>query len=88
MSLRRSPKGFGTAREKRKDTPMSEATPTLPQLSSERVMIGRLQLHYLDWGNVAAPALLCVHGYTSIADAFNGFARKFRDRFSCRHKGE
>jgi len=60
---------------------MSEATPTLPQPSSERVMIGRLQLHYLDWGNAAAPALLCVHGYTSSADAFNGFARNFQDRF-------
>src|SRR3954471_5861855 len=63
---------------------MSEAaTPTalLPQPSSKRVTIGGLQLHYLDWGNAAAPPLICVHGYTSSADAFNGFARHFRDRF-------
>ena len=61
---------------------MSEATTArAPQPSSKRVMINRLQLHYLDWGNTAAPPVLCVHGYTSSADAFNGFARNFRDRF-------
>src|SRR5579862_7806088 len=38
------------------------------------------RLHYLDWGNPTAPPLVCVHGYTSSADAFNGFARRFRDR--------
>ena len=51
------------------------------QPRSERITIGGLQLHYLDWGNPAAPPLVCVHGYTSSADAFNGFARHFRDRF-------
>ena len=63
---------------------MSDAgtTTTAPaQPSSERVTIGGLQLHYLDWGNPAGPPLVCVHGYTSSADAFNGFARHFRDRF-------
>ncbi len=58
------------------------ATTTTPaQPKSERVTIGGLQLHYLDWGNAAAPPLVCVHGYTGSADAFNGFARHFRDRF-------
>ena len=64
--------------------PMSDAatTPTaLAQPASERITIGGLQHHYLDWGNPAAPPLVCVHGYTSSADAFNGFARHFRDRF-------
>jgi esterase len=64
--------------------PMSEATPTtavLAQPKSERVTIGELQLHYLDWGNAGAPPLVCVHGYTGSADAFNGFARHFGDRF-------
>lgn len=63
---------------------MSEATTTttqLPQPSSRQVMIGGFLLHYLDWGNAGAPTVLCVHGYTSSADAFNGFARNFRDRF-------
>jgi pimeloyl-ACP methyl ester carboxylesterase len=61
---------------------MSDATTTTTALpSSERITIGGLQLHYLDWGNSAATPLVCVHGYTSSADAFNGFARHFRDRF-------
>jgi esterase len=60
---------------------MSDATTALPQAKSERVTIGGLQLHYFDWGNPAAPPLVCVHGYTSSADTFNGFARHFRDRF-------
>lgn len=46
-----------------------------------RITVGGQELHYLDWGNAGAPALVCVHGYTSSADAFNGFARRFRDRF-------
>ena len=63
---------------------MSDAKTTTTaqaQPSSERVTIGGLQLHYFDWGNPAGPPLVCVHGYTSSADAFNGFARHFRDRF-------
>jgi pimeloyl-ACP methyl ester carboxylesterase len=63
---------------------MSDAgntTTALEQPSSERVTIGGLQLHYLDWGNPAGPPLVCVHGYTSSADAFNGLARHFRNLF-------
>lgn len=63
---------------------MSDAETTAParaQPTSERITIGGLQLHYLDWGNPAAPPLVCAHGYTGSADAFNGFARHFRDRF-------
>ena len=61
---------------------MSDTTTTaLEQPASKRVTIDGLQLHYLDWGNPAGPPLVCVHGYTSSADAFNGFARHFRDRF-------
>jgi pimeloyl-ACP methyl ester carboxylesterase len=63
--------------------PMSDAVrPTARERpKSERIAIGGLDLHYLDWGNAGAPPLLCVHGYTGSADAFNGFARRFRDRF-------
>jgi pimeloyl-ACP methyl ester carboxylesterase len=63
---------------------MSDAGTTkaaLAQPASEQVTIDGLQLHYLDWGNPAGPPLVCVHGYTGSADAFNGFARHFRDRF-------
>ncbi len=63
---------------------MSDVTTTPPALAhptSETVTIGALRLHYFDWGNAAAPPLVCVHGYTGSADAFNGFARHFRDRF-------
>jgi pimeloyl-ACP methyl ester carboxylesterase len=35
----------------------------------------------LDWGNAGAPPVVCVHGYTSSAEAFNAPARHFRDRF-------
>ena len=49
--------------------------------ASARIAIGGLQFHSLDWGNPTAPPLVCVHGYTGSADAFNGFARHFRDRF-------
>ena len=53
----------------------------LAQPKTARITINGLQLRYLDWGNDAAPPLVCVHGYTSSADSFNGFARHFRDRF-------
>lgn len=46
-----------------------------------RITVGAQALRYLDWGNPAAPPLVCVHGYTSSAEAFSGFARHFRDRF-------
>jgi len=39
-----------------------------------------LRLHYLDWGNPGAPPIVCVHGYTSSAQAFNALARRLRDR--------
>ena len=60
---------------------VERTTTALAQPSSEWVTIDGLQLHYLDWGNPAGSPLVCVHGYTSSADAFNGFARHFRDRF-------
>jgi pimeloyl-ACP methyl ester carboxylesterase len=43
--------------------------------------VNDLRVHYLDWGNENAPALVCVHGYTSSAHAFNALARHVRDRF-------
>jgi esterase len=43
--------------------------------------VNGLCLHYLDWGNAGAPPVICVHGYTSSAQAFNALARHFQDRF-------
>ena len=53
----------------------------LAQPKTIHITVNGLPLRYLDWGNDAAPPLVCVHGYTSSAEAFNGFARHFRDRF-------
>ena len=54
---------------------------TLVQPKSMRMSVNGLDLHYLDWGNVGAPPVVCVHGYTSSAEAFNALARQFHDRF-------
>jgi esterase len=51
------------------------------QPKSEFLSVRGLRLHYLDWGNHGAPHLVCVHGYTSSAQAFNAPARQLRERF-------
>ena len=48
---------------------------------SEYLSVDGLRLHHLDWANGGAPPVVCVHGYTSSAQAFNAPARIFRDRF-------
>ena len=53
----------------------------LPRPESRFLEINGLQLHQLDWGNPDATPLVFVHGYTSTAEAFNGPARRYRDRF-------
>jgi pimeloyl-ACP methyl ester carboxylesterase len=42
--------------------------------------VNGLRMHYLDWGNPGAPPVVCVHGYTSSAQAFNALVRRFHDR--------
>jgi pimeloyl-ACP methyl ester carboxylesterase len=49
--------------------------------TSRVLTINGLQLHHLDWGNPDAPALVCVHGLRGNAHAFDGFARRFADRY-------
>src|SRR4249920_3096701 len=51
------------------------------QPHSTSLTINGLRLHYFDWGNAGAPPVVCVHGYTSSAQAFNAPARHFQDRF-------
>ena len=54
---------------------------SLSQPQSKFLMVNGLRLHCLDWGNPSAPPVVCVHGYTSSAQAFNAPARHFQDRF-------
>jgi len=53
---------------------------TLLQPKSVVATVNGLQLHYLDWGSLGGPPVVCVHGYTSSAQAFNAPARHFQDR--------
>src|SRR5688572_12637230 len=48
---------------------------------SKFVEVNGLRLHYLDWGNHGSPVIVCVHGLTSHAHAFDGFARRCAGRF-------
>jgi len=41
------------------------------------------RMHYQDWGNAGAPALLLVHGLTQTGHAFDGIAARLRERFHC-----
>jgi pimeloyl-ACP methyl ester carboxylesterase len=54
-------------------TPMQPASKTLT--------VNGLALHYLEWGEAEAPPIVCVHGYTGSADAFNALARQLEDRY-------
>ena len=54
---------------------------TLSQPTSKFLTVNGLRLHHLDWGNASAPPVVCVHGYTSSAQAFNVLARRLPDRF-------
>jgi esterase len=53
---------------------------TLPQPQSKFLMVNGLRMHYLDWDHPSAPPVVCVHGYTSSAQAFNAPARHFQGR--------
>jgi pimeloyl-ACP methyl ester carboxylesterase len=50
------------------------------QPTSRFLTVGVLRLHYLECGRGDAPPLVCVHGYTSSAEAFNAPARHWQDR--------
>src|SRR6516164_7102478 len=57
----------------------SMATQTQPV--SKTLRVNDLALHYLDWGKADGPPIVCVHGYTGSADAFNALARYLQDRY-------
>jgi esterase len=54
---------------------------TLGQPASKTLTVDGLALHYLEWGAADAPPIVCVHGYTSSAQAFSALARRLDDRF-------
>src|SRR5438067_693449 len=51
------------------------------QPSTKYLGVNGLTLRYLEWGQPAALPVICVHGYTSSAEAFNALARRISDRF-------
>ena len=51
------------------------------QPSAKYLSVNGLALRYLEWGQPAALPVICVHGYTSSAEAFNALARRISDRF-------
>ena len=53
----------------------------LAQTPEQDLRVNDLALHYLEWGAATAPPIVCVHGYTGSADAFNALARRLKDRF-------
>lgn len=53
---------------------------TSPQPTPRTSAVNGLRLRYLEWGAAGAPPVVCVHGYTSSAEAFNALARRFSDR--------
>jgi len=53
---------------------------TALQPTPRTLTVNGLRLRYLEWGDPGAPPVVCVHGYTSSAEAFNALARRLSDR--------
>lgn len=53
---------------------------TRSQPAAKHLTINGLSLRYLEWGRPEALPVVCVHGYTSSAEAFNAMARRLEDR--------
>jgi len=50
------------------------------QPTTNYATVNGLRLRYLEWGRPDALPVVCVHGYTSSAEAFNALARRIPDR--------
>jgi pimeloyl-ACP methyl ester carboxylesterase len=50
------------------------------QPTAKSLTVNGLALRYLEWGRPGALPIVCVHGYTSSAEAFNALARRLSDR--------
>jgi pimeloyl-ACP methyl ester carboxylesterase len=53
---------------------------TRSQPTKKTLTANGLRLNYLEWGDAAALPVVCVHGYTGSAQAFNALARHTGDR--------
>ena len=53
---------------------------TRAQPIAKSLTVNGLALRYLEWGRPGALPIICVHGYTSSAEAFNAVARRLQDR--------
>jgi esterase len=54
--------------------------PERPQPAHKTLTVNGLRIHYLEWGAADAAPVVCVHGYTGSADAFNALARHLQHR--------
>jgi len=45
------------------------------------VVVGGLKLHYQEWGNPSAPAVVMLHGFGVSGHMFDEFAERMQDRF-------
>jgi pimeloyl-ACP methyl ester carboxylesterase len=52
-----------------------------PEPTSHTYISQRMRLHYLDWGNPSAPALLLLHGTRDHAHSWDWTARRLRERY-------
>jgi pimeloyl-ACP methyl ester carboxylesterase len=50
------------------------------QPTAKHLTVNGLGLRYLEWGRPGALPVVCVHGYTSSAEAFSAMARRLQDR--------
>src|SRR5580700_1569860 len=50
------------------------------QPTAKFLTVNGLRLRTLEWGRPGALPIVCVHGYTSSAEAFNAVARRLQDR--------
>jgi len=55
--------------------------PTRLQPTTKTLTVSGLRLNYLECGKAEAPPIVCVHGYTGSAQAFNALARHLQDRY-------
>jgi esterase len=55
-------------------------TTTRLQPAHKTLTVNGLGIQYLEWGAANALPVICVHGYTSSAEAFNALARRLQHR--------
>ena len=46
--------------------------------TDHEIVVGKMRLHYLDWGNAGKPVVLCLHGCGQTAHSWDEFSRAMR----------